>query len=672
MKLLSIIICPPADGTTILKNKPHQVLKSVFEHNSFRPGQEAIIKSVMKGQDTLGILPTGGGKSLCYQVPALCLPGLTIVVSPLISLMKDQVDQLHRRKVAAEMINSTVPGYRQQVIREMAEKGELKLLYLTPERFKNERFLRWLADLRISLFTIDEAHCISEWGHDFRPDYRTLADTVDKLGRPPVLALTATATGEVQGDIVRSLCMNNPARHVGGFNRPNLVYGVRHCYTREEKNRQLFDFVSRAAKPGIIYTVSIRDAEYVYNFLRTNSKIQSGLYHGSLSNAIRKSVQESFLSGETEILVATSAFGMGVNKRDIRFVVHYALPGTLEAYYQETGRAGRDNKTAYCLLLMMKEDRKLQEFFIQSRTPDPELLDLALKQFSSLKRGQPYPKDKFTLLMEAAEINKYQYESVLSELTRFQCLESGYSDSQSVTVRLTAPKKIRESDPLIKDMFPDPDRNRYLEMTLPELAMRFDYPKGDLDTCLRASAEAGIIEYSRSQAGVHYTVVKTDITARQRSEYLARKAERIRLDSAKLDEMSAYTELTECRRIYLLNYFGEKESSDNCGGCDICRNTYVNPLERELTSSQKIILLFFLHHDSRIGRKKAIKIVSGSPDIEPKYRNWEEYGQLRNIHIRDLEGEIEELFAGGFLDVTPGKYSMVTVTKRGFTRLQGR
>jgi ATP-dependent DNA helicase RecQ len=359
-------------GKVTNRMTPHDVLEKYFGFREFLDAQEEVITAIAGGSDALVVMPTGGGKSLCYQLPALLLEGTTVVVSPLIALMKDQVDALQRRGISATLINSTLsPGEQQERIRALA-RGEFKLVYIAPERFRSRSFLEALGQSTIALFAVDEAHCMSMWGHDFRPDYFRLGQVLETLGRPQVAAFTATATPEVRRDILTHLALREPREFVAGFARPNLKLLITPVANEAEKYGRLNELI-REHKTGIVYCSTRKRVEAVAATLKL-ANISSILYHGGMNDDEREKAQNEFMQGRRDIVVATNAFGMGIDRSDIRFVVHFDVPGSVEAYYQEAGRAGRDGEAATCDLLFNHADTRVQEFFIEGSNPPLEFI----------------------------------------------------------------------------------------------------------------------------------------------------------------------------------------------------------------------------------------------------------------------------------------------------------
>ncbi|WGU94434.1 DNA helicase RecQ [Paenibacillus dendritiformis] len=358
----------------ISMDQARSTLKRVFGYDDFREGQKRIIEYILEGKNTVGIMPTGGGKSICYQIPALMLQGVTLVVSPLISLMKDQVDALHSLGVEAAFINSTQEmGEAGRIVRR-AEEGRLKLLYVAPERLESEWFRERAKSLPIAFIAVDEAHCVSQWGHDFRPSYRAIAPFLKELeeaGRPRPLmaAFTATATPEVTEDLIRLLELGEPELVVTGFKRDNLAFAV---LRGEERRAFTLNYVrERTHQPGIIYASTRKEVEDLCEMLR-KAGLAAGRYHAGMSDEERAHMQEAFLYDDLRVIVATNAFGMGIDKSNVRYVLHYNMPKHMEAYVQEAGRAGRDGEPSECVLLFHPQDILTQKFFIEQSEAAPE------------------------------------------------------------------------------------------------------------------------------------------------------------------------------------------------------------------------------------------------------------------------------------------------------------
>lgn len=349
-----------------------QALRTYFGFDELRPGQDEVVQAVMAGRDAMGIMPTGGGKSLCYQLPALCRPGLTVVVSPLIALMKDQVDALQARGIPAAAINSSLGAEEYRQVMQALRYGELKIVYVAPERFAQEGFMTLLRGLQISLLAVDEAHCLSQWGHDFRPDYLRLGRVREALGYPQTVALTATATAHVREDILTTLQLKEPAVVISGFARDNLDFAITHCESRKAKFERIQQVVSRW-KTGIIYCSTRKNVMLVFEEL-SSRHVNVVAYHAGMTDEEREFSQNAFVSGRADVVVATNAFGMGIDRPDVRFVVHFEIPGSVEAFYQEAGRAGRDGNPSACELLFNHADLKTQEFFFEGSNPPINLI----------------------------------------------------------------------------------------------------------------------------------------------------------------------------------------------------------------------------------------------------------------------------------------------------------
>ncbi len=347
-------------------------LKQVFGFDSLRSGQDAVVAAVMRGQDALAIMPTGKGKSLCYQLPALCRPGVTVVVSPLIALMKDQVDALLARGIPAAAINSSLDAEEYRLAMGSLRRGELKIVYVAPERFGQENFLRLMQEIQVSLLAVDEAHCLSQWGHDFRPDYLRLGRVREALGYPQTIALTATATAHVREDILNTLQLCEPAVIISGFGRENLDFRITHCEGRKAKFERILKVV-RQWKQGIIYCSTRKNVMLVFEELAA-ANVNAVAYHAGMTDEERAFSQDAFISGRADVVVATNAFGMGIDRADVRFVIHFEIPGSVEAYYQEAGRAGRDGEPSVCELLFNHADLKTQEFFFEGSNPPLHLV----------------------------------------------------------------------------------------------------------------------------------------------------------------------------------------------------------------------------------------------------------------------------------------------------------
>ncbi len=355
---------------TNVNDEARHILSRYFGYPAFRPAQEPVVASLLAGRDTVAVMPTGAGKSICFQVPALLLNGVTVVISPLISLMKDQVDALLGQGVPATFINSSLDPAEIDRRIDALIRGEARLVYVAPERLENDWFQSQLSHIPIAMVAVDEAHCLSQWGHDFRPSYRQISPFIRSLARRPIVsAFTATATPEVRDDVIRLLELHSPAVYVSGFDRPNLFFEVR----REEKKTRFIEqyIAEHPNDSGIIYAATRKSVDKLYETLREKG-VAVGRYHAGLPDEERKAMQEDFLYDRRPVMVATNAFGMGIDKSNVRYVIHYNMPKNLEAYYQEAGRAGRDGEPGRCVLLFSAGDIRTQQFLIENSTDNEE------------------------------------------------------------------------------------------------------------------------------------------------------------------------------------------------------------------------------------------------------------------------------------------------------------
>ncbi|MDQ2668213.1 MAG: RecQ family ATP-dependent DNA helicase [Gemmatimonadota bacterium] len=559
------------------------ILRARFGFPDFRPGQERAVASVLAGRDTLVVLPTGGGKSICYQVPALLLPGLTVVVSPLISLMKDQVDALTARGIAATFLNSTLTSA--EVSQRMARvvSGEIKMLYVAPERFDFGSAAERLKDVGVSLLAIDEAHCISEWGHDFRPSYLRVAQVRERLGWPPAVALTATATAHVRTDITRQLRLENAETIITGFDRTNLRYHVIPTKSDAEKDEALIGVLREHKGVAIIYASTRRNVEKVTLTLE-RARVSVLAYHAGLDDAHRHDVQTAFMNGDVRAIVATNAFGMGIDKANVRVVVHHSMPGTLEAYYQEAGRAGRDGKQSEVFLLHAFPDRFTHEFFIKGAHPERKVIEQVFDKIRKLAdRNGTVQFDPASLAASLpGKVSDREVESSLRVLTKAGALSTAADSGNRVHVRLLAtPARIK------RELGAVPSAQLELLRALWRVAGNAlnDGAPVDLDAMPRTpGGPYGAMRVLDELQGRQYLEWQklggTDRISDMRRPLTAYPMDwealdrRRKNDLSKLDSMQGYAYAQGCRRGFVLRYFGDPAAGKDCGGCDNCLGTH--------------------------------------------------------------------------------------------------
>jgi len=552
-----------------------------FGLSEFRAGQREIIDALAAGQDVMCVMPTGGGKSLCYQLPALAREGTTLVVSPLIALMKDQVDALQRRGIAASLINSSLSVDQQaDVMQRMADR-KLDLVYVAPERLRNHRFLEAAAAADISLLAVDEAHCVSEWGHDFRPDYSRLGQFRQRYLRDvQTIALTATATPMVRDDIAELLRLKSPQVFVTGFARTNLRFSVVHAKSDRAKDEPLTEYLKDQPGSGIIYAATRKRCEELAEWLPEKTRRGVGVYHAGMEPRLRRQVQDDFMSGKLSAIVATNAFGMGIDKSDIRFVIHYNMPGSLEAYYQEAGRAGRDGDDSDCHLLFSYSDRYIQEFFVENRYPSRDTVKRVYEYLHSLE------EDPIELTLdqvrEAIGVKDGSEAIGTAEtlLARAGVLKRLDSNANQAIVRIDS------NAPTMLDFLPKEAKLRRKVMTAIEkvvgarrgedvfvrpaqLAELAGVDRERLTRALRELNKLRAFDYVPPFRGraVHFT--QRDVPFGQLDIDFDELERRKKAEYAKLEAVINFARTAGCRQRVILDYFGET-GSKNCGSCDRC------------------------------------------------------------------------------------------------------
>lgn len=697
-----------------------EVLSRSFALPGFREGQRDIIDAVLSRQDVVAVMPTGGGKSLCYQLPALLLPGLTVVVSPLIALMKDQVDALTERGIQAACVNSTLSPEEQTRALQQAARGQIKLLYIAPERFRSGSFMRALSGVQVSLFAVDEAHCLSQWGHDFRPDYLRLGEALQSLGRPPVAAFTATATQEVRDDIARSLGMDSPRVFFAGIDRDNLRLEFLYPAGKGGVEQKLLTILSivkaHRGAPGLIYASTRKNVEKVFDRLKVEG-VTIGMYHAGLDDTTRSQVQDFFMAGRLPVMVATNAFGMGVDKADIRYVIHYDFPGSIEAWYQEVGRAGRDRLPSRCITLFAQGDRYIQEYFQQGSNPPRELIEEVWQLLVS--QGS----DTLELTVEqinerlVTTDNEMAVTTSLKVLERFGVISRGFRGEARAFVRLRQPLEkllpLLARAPVQRSVLQalpfacsgTPSEGSDLDVGILGMEARLDRDQV-LRTLLELS-RAGYLDYEPPFRGR-----STQVLVRERPlpvdwAMLEEKAQR---DQDKLERMVDFARSEACRKWFLRRYFTGDGGKTFCNACDRCSEltrdeleaaaeheetrvfsrtgnkvfrrskttpapaAQAIPLEGDALRMVQTVLGCVARLNGRFGRTRIAQILQGSKEKELLQWNLDQnpaYGVLADLTQEDIVGVIDALTSAGLLEVELQKedprrsYPMLFITDAG-------
>ena len=654
-----------------LHKKIHTMLQARFGFSSFRGSQFEIIEHVSSGKDGLIVMPTGAGKSLCYQLPALVRGGVTVVVSPLLALMKDQVDSLQEKGIRATCINSSItPSERRQRMMGVIA-GQWELLYVAPERFSDE-FIAQLRRADLRLFAIDEAHCLSQWGHDFRPDYLKLGRVRQALGDIPTIALTATATPTVQKDILSVLRIDPSQVFITGFDRDNLLLEVKRTPRNTDKVREICNIFDAQPGSSLVYCATRKNVEKVTIALRERG-IPAAMYHAGLEIEERVEVQEGFMSNRFPIVVATNAFGMGVDKHDVRCIVHWEFPGTVEAYYQEIGRAGRDGQDSKVVLLYRDGDRYIQDFFVRSSYPPIEYIRMVWQQLQQF--------DENTLFIRLEELAAGLPEDA-TERTAGSCLyvlqRAGYvrrippSEREGRVFLRTnpptaQPKGIRGLVYRVLREYFDREQATNIQLRLDWFSKSLQLSREQLVAALRALEERGFIVWNPPERIGGVEILKKGEPLQLNEDELQKRREQ---ELAKITQMQAYAR-SACRRRYLVEYFGQKADWERCGTCDQCRNISEN--YAPITSLQQEIISKLLACMARMSQKRGgnrfsptliAKVARGSMDV-----------RVRRFHFQHLSthGILKEYSEGALLSLLKELNHVEAVEEHFVTRtIDGR
>lgn len=563
-------------------NTDPTTLLAKFGLSSFRPGQREVVDAVASGADVMCVMPTGGGKSLCYQLPSLARDGTTIVVSPLIALMKDQVDTLDQLGIRAKLINSSLSANEQSSVMQQMAAGSLDLVYVAPERLRNGRFLEAVASANINLLAVDEAHCVSEWGHDFRPDYSRLGRFRERyLGNVQTIALTATATPTVQQDISDLLGLKSPHVFITGFARTNLRFCVSHAKSDREKDEALVEYLKTQEGSGIIYGATRKRCEELAQWLPEQTRRPIGVYHAGLDPDQRKRVQDEFMSGKLSAIVATNAFGMGIDKSDIRYVIHYNMPGSLEAYYQEAGRAGRDGNASDCLLLFAYSDRYIQEFFIENRYPSRETVR-AVYEFLLSREEDPIEltldQVRESIMTKDGSEAIGTSETLLAKAGVLKRMDSNTNhamvriDSDAPTMLDFLPKeaKLRRKVMLAIEKVVGRRRGEDVFVRPTRLAELAEVDREQLTRTLRELKKLKAFDYVPPFRGRAVHFIERDLPFEELEIDFDELERRKKAEYEKLEAVITFARTSGCRQRVILDYFGEV-NADNCGTCDRCK-----------------------------------------------------------------------------------------------------
>ncbi|PIW69356.1 MAG: hypothetical protein COW08_07565 [Ignavibacteriales bacterium CG12_big_fil_rev_8_21_14_0_65_30_8] len=661
-----------------------EALKKYFGYSSFKPNQLEIINSILDGNNILAVLPTGAGKSLCYQIPSLVSENFSIIISPLIALMKDQVDSLNKEEIIAGFVNSTMDYKEYEDVMNKITYGKLKILFVSPERLENRDFAKRIKELSPKYLFVDEAHCISEWGHNFRPSYRKIKNFTEFISVKHISAFTATATPEVRDDIVKQLNFKKTKIFVKGFERDNLHINVIKTTKKKETTLAL---IKQFNTPVIIYTSSRKASEEITEYLNMH-KIKCNYYHAGLRSEIRIKIQDDFQNDRLKIIAATNAFGMGIDKKDIRLIIHYNTPNSIENYYQEIGRAGRDGKDSHAYLLYEKDDMNIHNYFLLNSNPDKQLIqdvynavcDYGKVAVGSTNDEDIYINSDFISNCVNRKLNNGLLNSVLNTLQTSGYLKviSKYDKSNAVKINFTQEKlksfikktlnfSIKELILYLIQKYGNNVFSKMIEIDLKGISKELNFSISVIKENFIKLNDLGVLNFKQNERGEYINLTTQRVsTDRLQIDYTKINSSYL-VGQQKIEKMLGFVFTNECRFKYILNYFGEDTSAYTCGICDVCKHGQ-NISDSSTEYIKEIVLNLIYYQNNKLTENDVIKILKGESN-KSEFAKINYYGAGINFLEEEIQNVISYLYSSKQIINLEKSVNKIEITEKGISEL---